>query len=171
MIRRRRSDSQSHMIGELFTFALFAMFLLLALLIVVIGADGYRRVVDTGDSVGAVRTSLGYVAGKVRSESATDGIRLEEKSGVDTLVLTETYQGTPYETIIYFRDGALWEVYMNAEENDFDPEFGRMLTEIGSFDMQWTEESLLELTATGMDGRTQVLHLALRAGQEGTGHE
>lgn len=165
MIKRHRGEGQSHMIGELFTFALFAMFLLLALLIVVIGVDVYRSVVSVGDSVGGVRTSLGYVAGKVRSDAATQEVRLEEVEGKQALVLTEVYDGTPYETIIFHRDGALYEVYMNAEENEFDPEFGDRLTEIEQFEFAWAGDNLLAATAIAADGRTQTLHLAIRAGQ------
>lgn len=168
MIKRPRTEGQSHMIGELFTFALFAMFLLLSLLIVVIGVDVYRGVVDAGESVGVVRTSLGYVAGKVRSDSAMHGVRVEEQDGLTLLVLTEVIDDTPYETYIYHQEGALYECYINADATEFDSEFGDRLTEIDSFNAVMESENLLALTATASDGRSQTLHLACRAGQEGT---
>lgn len=169
MTSRHRREAPPHMIGELFTFALFGMFLLLSLLIVVIGADGYRGVVDSSDSVGEVRTTLGYVAGKVRSEASMDGVTLEERDGVPVLVLTEYYEGAPYETIIYHQDGALYEVYMSANDMAFTADSGERLTEVAEFQAEWADENLLALTATASDGRTQTLHLALRTGQEVNG--
>lgn len=167
MTKRHRAEGHSHMIGELFTFALLGLFLLLSLLIVVIGVDGYRRVVDTSESVGAVRTTLGYVAGKMRSEASTDGVRIEEhEDGTITLVLTERINGKPYETIIYHADGALHEAYISADELDFSPDFGTRLTAVASLDFHWVDADLLELTATAADGRSQSLCLAVRTGEE-----
>lgn len=162
MSNARRRSAQQHQIGELFTFVLFAIFLMLSLLIVVIGADGYRRVVSTGDSVGGMRTALGYVAGKVRSEAATDGMRIEEIDGVNALVLTELYEDYILETYIYYKDGALYEAYLAADQMEFDPEFGSRLTEIDQFTFSMDENGLLALTAMAEDGRMQTLHLGSR---------
>lgn len=168
MSTRRRKTGQNHMIGELFTFALFGLFLILSLLIVVIGVNGYRNVVSAGEAIGDVRTTLGYVAGKVRSEAALDGVRIDEKEGTPVLVLSETYEGTSYETLIYHQDGALYEAYIDPTQLDFTPDVGSRLSEIADFDMAWDAENLLALTATSSSGKTQTLHIAIRGGQEVT---
>lgn len=165
MTRRRIQSSNSTMIGELFTFLLFAMFLVLSLLIVVIGADGYRNVVHSSDNVSEVRTSLGYVSGKVRSDAAIDSVRIDQVEGTDVLVLTEIYEGDTYETAIYHMNGALYEMYYNASEIDLQLGFGDRLTKVTGFDMAWADDNLLALTATADDGTVQTLHIALRKGQ------
>lgn len=167
MTKRHARETPGHMIGDLFTFVLFAAFLLLSLLIVVIGVDGYRSVVDASDSVSGVRTTLGYVAGKIRSEAAQDGVRIEEMAGVNALVLTEVYEDTPYDTVIYYLDGALYETSGNLQELEFEPEYGQRLIEISGFEAEWTEENLLKLTAISPDGRSQSTHLAVRTEQGG----
>lgn len=166
MMKRHRGSNSSHMISELFTFALFGMFLLLSLLIVVIGVDGYRNVVNAGDTAGEIRTSLGYVSGKVRSEASGTGVRIDTINGVDALVLTNVYNDTPYDTVIFHKEGALYEDYFNASEMEFDPDFGERLVELTGFDVSWAADNLLAVTATAADGRTETLHLALRSGQE-----
>lgn len=168
MMSKRRPQGQTHMISEFFTFVLFAMFLLLSLLIVVIGADGYRKVVDTGESVGAVRTSMGYVAGKVRSNTGAENVELRQYGDLQTLVLTDVIDGITYETVIYFQDGALYETQINADEMSFDPEYGTRLTEIQSFAMSMPEDGMLRLDAQAADGRAQTLHLVLPKTQEET---
>lgn len=167
MNKRSRKETSGHMIGGLFTFALFAMFVLLSLLIVVIGADGYRNVVEKSESLGEVRTSLGYVMGKLRSDAAADGAQLRTQAGVDTLVLLEVYEGEAYETIIFHRDGSLYELSKPAGY-DFDPDNAWRLTDVHSFEMS-QEGNLLRFVATGGDGRTQTVHAAVRTYQEVTG--
>lgn len=163
-VRRKRSFD-SHMIGDLFTFALFGVFLLLSLLIVVIGVEGYRSVVSVGESVGGVRTSLGYISGKVRSNAARDGVHMEQHDGVDTLVLTENISGKPYLTVIYHKDGMLYELYTSADGYEFYPEDGEPLIEIADLHMACLQDDLLQLSTETEDGRAQTLHLHMRAGQ------
>lgn len=168
MSKRRRLDTNNHMISELFTFALFGVFMLMALLVVVIGAGGYRNVTTKADTTAEVRTCLGYVAGRVRSDVATQQVSLQTMNGTDVLVLTEEYEGDEYATLIYWFDGALYESVEFAkymEPEDFDPESGERLTEITSFEAAWAGDNLMAITASNASGHAQTLRLALRAGQ------
>ena len=165
MSKRSRKETSGSMISGLFTFALFGVFVLLSLLIVVIGVNGYRNVVDKSESLGEVRTSLGYVLGKLRSDAATDGVEVKHQAGIDTLVLTENYRGDILETLIFHRDGALYELSQYGGY-EFDPENAWRLTEVASFDIAQAGDNLLRLTATGADGRTQTVHAAVRVSQE-----
>ncbi len=166
-MRKSKTAGTSHMVGGLFTFALFGLFVVLSLLIVVIGVDGYKSVVDTGDRTNELRTTLGYVVGKLRSEAAADGVSLEEREGLTVLVLTQLNdEEEPLETIIYYLDGMLMEAYNNAAILDFDPEFGELLTNIASFSMEQTEGGLISLSAATKDGYSQTVHIAPRVQQE-----
>lgn len=158
---KRGRESSGHMVGGLFTFALFGVFILLSLLIVVIGVDGYRGVVETGDSVAELRTSLGYVVGKLRSNAASDGVRFERADGVEALVLSETYEAYFIDTYIYFYGGALYEL-SKFTGSEFDPEDGIRLAEVAGFEMAPEGDRLVRLTATTADGRVQTVHAALR---------
>lgn len=162
MRKRRGANTGSHAIGGLFTFALFALFVLLSLLLVAIGANGYQDAVDAGESVGQIRTTLGYVAGKVRSGSSTAGVEVREYDGLTALVLSEVYECELYETIIYHQDGALYEAYIKASETDFDKDFGSRLTDVAAFTVEMKADNLLQLTVTADSGETQTLHIALR---------
>ncbi|MCL1963763.1 MAG: DUF4860 domain-containing protein [Firmicutes bacterium] len=168
MSSRRRREASGHMIGGLFSFVLFGVFVLLSLLLVVIGADGYRGVVEQGEAEAELRTSLGYVLGKLRSDAATDGVELTHQAGVDTLVLTENYGGEVLETIIFHRDGALYELARSGGYA-FDPDDAWRLTEVTAFEMEREGETLIRLTAAAADGRTQTVHAAIRVDQEVAG--
>lgn len=167
MTSKHKTYSGSHAISELFTFLLFAMFLVLSLLIVVIGADGYRGVVDTGEQTSALRTSFGYVAGKLRSEAASGGVEIRNVEGRSLLVLTENYENDIYETIIYHKDGALYEVYRDVSATEFSEELGERLAEVADFTFDWTDEGLLALTARDANNNAQTLRMSMRTAQGG----
>jgi len=154
-------------IGSLFTFALFGVFMLLAILVVVIAADGYRGVVATADSVDEVRTALGYVAGKLRSDAATSGVRMLDADGVTGLILSEEYEGDVYETYIFFRDGTLYEVAFDAGVYGFDPEDGWRLVSVADFSVRKVNDHLVRIAAVAHDGREQAMHVAVRAVEVG----
>ncbi len=169
MSKRRSMDSTGHMIGGLFTFALFGLFVLLSLLIVVIGVDGYRGVVNASDRVGELRTTLGYVAGKLRSDAASDGIRFEEVEGVQAMVLTERYEDRTFDTYIYHMDGALYELSLIAGYADFFPEDGWRLSTVADFSAELEQDNLINLKVTTADGHTQTMHVAMRAAKGASG--
>ncbi len=149
------------MMGGLFTFALFAMFVVLSLLIVVIGVDGYKGVVDTGDSTNELRTSLGYVMNKLHSKAAMDGAAIVEVGGIRTLALTEVNdEGVPVNFYIYHYEGALYETVLYEDMGYLDPEGDTRLTEVASFVMEQGENGLFRFTAVTEDGRTQTVHAA-----------
>jgi len=172
MSRLRGKAGNGHAIGGLFTFALFGVYVLLSLLIVVIGVNGYKRVVDEGESVGMVRTALGYISGKINSDVGQAGIAVGVREGVQALTLYQRdEEDTLQETVIFFYDGGLYELSYDVEEMDFDPEAGDLLVELAGLSMEAEGKNLIRLTAMAADGREQVLHVPLLGGQEVTAGE
>ena len=165
---QRGTEASGYRIGGLFTFGLFGLFVLFSLFIVAVGVSGYGGVLDAGESVSEVRTSLGYVMGKLRSEAGVSGIRLEHTHGVDALILTEVYAGDTLETVIFHRDGALYEVMLSGGAA-FDPDSAWRLAEVEAFAMEQAADGLLRLTATAADGRSQTLHVAILGEREAGG--
>lgn len=167
MSRRSSSREQSHAISGLFSFALFSIFVILSLLLVVIGVDGYRKVVARSESIDSVRTTLGYISGKVRSDACSDGITLSSQDGLELLTLTSLDDdGEAQKLVIYHMDGALYELYYNAEEMDFEAEYGDRLVEIAAFEMQARENGMISLTAISADGSSETLHVPSRLTEE-----
>ena len=169
MSKRSNSRDQTHAISGLFSFALFSIFVVLSLLLVVIGVDGYRKVVARSESIDGIRTTLGYIAGKVNSDACADGIMLTQIDGLDVLELTRLDDdGEALKLCIYYQNGALYEFFYNAEEMDFDPEFGDKLVDISSLEMDTLSDKLIGLTVISPDGRSETLHVAMRSVKEVT---
>ncbi|WP_040196193.1 DUF4860 domain-containing protein [Candidatus Soleaferrea massiliensis] len=154
--------SRSHSIDVLFSFVLFGLFTVLSFMLVLIGANVYSGVVKASDGNDEVRASLSYVSNKVRAENRREGIRVEERSGVRTLVISQEIEGRTYETLIYYYDGSLREILRRPDQS-FDPSRGQEIAELKSFDVSENEQkSLLTLTIMTTQDREYTSRIALQ---------
>ena len=146
---------------KLMSTMLILLYLLGSMLPVTLGAAAYSALRAHTDASDARRMSVGYVAGKIRSCDASGRITLEERNGLETLVLTEeAYENC--ETLLYVYDGALREVFQTTGA-DIAPEYGTVLAEVSSFDFGFFKDRF-ELCAVFPDGSDLSLTVALRAG-------
>jgi hypothetical protein len=85
-------------------------------MVVMLGADIYRKGVDDMQRNFDSRTSLSYLATKLRQGDEAGGILVTELEGCPALVLEETINGTLYRTWIYSYEGSLREVFTPGAE-------------------------------------------------------
>lgn len=148
---------KQHSIETLFAVVLYGMFALLSLLLVLIGAQVYKRIVQNTEARGGIRASLSYVANKVRASDESGGVRLENRDGIDVLVFEETVEDATYETLIYYYDGALRELFQPSGTS-FTPASGETLTAVTQFSMS-EKNGLLIITAQNASEQPQTLHI------------
>lgn len=152
-------------IDGLLALLLFGVFAVTILMVLLSGADGYRRLTLRDNSAWEQRTGVQYISTKVRQAHHTDAVSLMEKDGVDILTIHSVFGGEEYLTLVYHYDGWLREMLVAADEleENFYLEFGEKVMEAQglSFTM---DEGLLEAELTSADG--QVSHLLLSLGRE-----
>lgn len=156
------SKSGSHMVDLLFTLALFCVFAASALMVVLIGANVYKSTVEQMDENFGGRTSLTYVATKIRQNDLAGGIRVTELGGVPALVLDQTVEGAVYQTWIYHYDGALREVFVSAENAPTSPD-GDAIIEVADFSIEQRDGSLV-LSSVDHNGRRTTQTVTPRCG-------
>lgn len=144
----------------LFTLALFCVFAATALIAVILGADIYSNTVSSMNRNYNTRTSISYLAEKVRQGDTAGGVATANVNGQDALVLTQLLDGKPYETWIYTGDGELREV-MVASGIEVKPQDGQAIMPIGSLELQ-QNGALLTMTATDPQGEVSRLVLRTR---------
>ena len=138
-------------------FLTVAVFALMALLTVVLGAGVYRSVVGRAEVNHEVRTAMAYITGKLRANTGSTTLEKTEV-GNDMLVLSEEIGGADYETRIYAHEGTLYEVFA-AADIDFAPEEGQPIAALDGFSAQM-EENALRLTVRA-GGEDYTAHVAL----------
>ena len=151
---------RKYAMDALFALILYGMFTLVSLLLVPIGAQIYRGVVQRTDDRSNVRASLSYVANKVRSSSSAN---LETREGTTVLVLSEQQEEQRVETLIYCYEGKLRELYQ-MEGKAFVPANGEELAAVSGFSIAQPADDLLMVTSKDADGREHTLHIQKRAG-------
>ena len=143
-----------HKLTRLMALLTFAVFAVCVLLVLLSGADVYRRLAEDGQSQYARRTAAQYITTRIRQgESVENG----EFSGLDTLQFRETLNRRSYITRIYCYDGALRELF-TSEDGQFLPEDGEKLLDLEALSLS-AEDGLLTVQITLPDGSIQTLYL------------
>lgn len=130
---------------------IFTLFAAASLLLVLIGANVYRGVSARMDENDSIRTSLSYVANKVRTGDETGEIAVEDEGKIRSLVLSSRYDGDVYKTYLYWYRGWLTESFLAADQ-PFVPGDGEKITRLAGFSVKQTGR-LLTVSATPNGGK------------------
>lgn len=157
-----RDKQIKHHIDGLVALLLFGVFAACVLVVLLTGADAYRRLTERDQAAYERRTGVQYIATRVRQADHAGGIAVEDFGGVDALILgaDETYAAW-----IYCYDGWLMELYCLAEE-PMEPQDGQRIMEAEGLELS-LEDGLLEAVLTTAGGRSETLRLSLRS-EDGT---
>lgn len=140
---------------------MLGIFAVSALFLVNVGMQVYKNIVVANNDNFELRTSLAYVATKVRQADAMGMVKLCEKDGVEVLVLGEENEDGAFETCLYFWDGYLYEHFME-KDGYFELGYGMETFAAAEFLMEETKEGQLHIRAENRAGDMQELYLTLR---------
>lgn len=152
---------KSHTVDSVFVLLVFGLFAVTSLILVLIGANVYRGVVKDTDANNEIRSSLSYVANKVRANDAQGAVTVETKECGNVLTFTSQSEAHTYKTYIYFYNGQLMELFCRAE-SAFQPQTGTVITALKDFSVQQSG-SVLTFFAAGEGQQDLRLQLCLRS--------
>ncbi|MCM1054438.1 MAG: DUF4860 domain-containing protein [Bacteroides sp.] len=146
-----------HSADTLFVLLLFALFMLTALFVTAAGAVAYKNAAAQMDERFNRQTCINYITAKVRANNDADRITVGELEGINALCITDSVGGASYITYIYQYDGAIRELFCNAETS-LPPASGSALTEAKAVSFEKDGE-LLEITLTDNDDKTTSFYI------------
>ena len=163
-----RRKEAGHGLEGVFVLLLFGVFAGCLLLVLLMGAQSYKRVADRGAEAYEQRICTQYIATKVRHYDTSGGVAV---SGFDlrtpelsTLFLYQNIEGAEYCIRIYYYDGAVRELFTEADQ-PVTPEDGQEILPAG--DLRFTlEDGMLTIHAVEEGGGESRLTLQLRCGEE-----
>lgn len=135
-------ERKKHSIDVLFMFVLFAVFAILSVLIIFIGSGVYSRITENKVINEQTRTTLSYIANKVRETDGIENIYLTEKEGSQVLVLKAEYEDYTADTWIYEYDSKLMEMTVDSGD-EFELRFGDVLLDTDGVEFYIDEEEKL----------------------------
>ena len=146
---------RTHSIDVLFTMILFAIFFIMSVLLVMIGSNVYGNIVDRQESNDEIRTTLNYVAGKVKTCNVENGVDIETMEGTPVLTIKNDEGSYVVKTIIYFKDGYLREAAI-MDGDQYNLGFGEEVIKTTGFSFEiLKDKGILRLTMTMKDKSTQ----------------
>lgn len=155
----RRSD-RIHKLDSLFIVLIFSVFAVVSLLLVAIGAGMYQRVVDHLQTNNEVRSSLSYIAGKIRSNDSEGAISIRTMNSVEVLCLKQPSGSFEVTDYIYYYGGELKEQSL-FDGTEFKPENGETIVAVTSFDAE-RHGNLFTFTVVDRSGRENSISIASR---------
>ena len=150
----RFSRQQKHVIDMLFPIALFFVFALSALTVIILATNVYQKTTDESALNYTALTSLSYIREKVSQADENGGISLTTLDGQKALKLTTTENERTYYTYIYALDGELRELFVSAENTPSSAAAGRAILKVQSFDIEAINDNLYAVTCTSENNET-----------------
>lgn len=143
---------RNHMIDFLFPVALFFVFSLSALTVMILAAGIYRSTTEASSLNDNARTALSYLAEKVHQSDENGSVSLGTFDGCDTLILEQTYDNENYYTYIYAYKNELKELFIK-EGSNAGASNGKTILEVEDFSMESINENLLKFQCVDNNGR------------------
>lgn len=147
---------KKHTVDLLFTFALFFVFAVSALTVIVISSNTYHSVSAQTQKNRSARTALSYLAQKVRQNDVHGGITVEQIEGKDVLSLKQQYGDSYYITYIYEYENEIRELFIK-EQTDFTLRDGKHIADVKDFSIEESAPRLFSFHITDEDGQTYEL--------------
>ena len=163
---------ENHEIDSVFILLLFALFAGSILMVLLLGASSYERLVERDQESYNARTGIQYIAAKVRHGDEAGCIQVgsfserenRKADEIPTLYLRMGTEGEFYYTKIYYYDGYIREM-LCLEDSAVSPEAGQeILPAKGLLFSQ--EGSLLQITFVDEKEEAHSMTLAIRSSQE-----
>ncbi len=130
--------------------------------LLIVGITEYRNIAVSNLETYELRTSLSYVATKVRQCDAENMVEIREQQGRTVLSLKEELDGTVYETAIYSLNGRLLEYYHEAGR-DFALENGFEVMKIGDLSFEFRGDGLIFLKTVNESGQAETMYVTLNS--------
>lgn len=161
---------KKHTVDLLFTLALFFIFAVSSLAVIVISSDAYRSISARTKENSSARTTLSYLAQKIRQNDVNDGISLQEIGGTDVLALKQLYGDSYYITYIYEYEHEIRELFIK-ENADFTLQDGKFIAKVKDFSIQEPEPDLYRFHITVEEGHTYDLTIGSKTGRPASAKE
>lgn len=153
---------KSHIVDVLFVLALFGVFTISALVLVILGANIYKQTVSHMTDNYSSRMACSYFAEKVRQNDLASSVELDELYGTEALVFLQEIDDETYATYLYYHDGYLKELFMRKGSNIGDTPLaaGNSIMKLESLDMEFVSDNLLEIYFTLSEGTQQHVYIS-----------
>lgn len=149
----RFQTRKNHVIDLLFPIAIFFVFAVSALTVILLAANIYQSTTARASENYNARTALSYISEKVHQNDIDGGISAGIFDGCDSLILEQTFDDSNYFTYIYEDDGYLKELFVK-EGIDASASSGKAIIPVSDFTVDDTGDGLFHFSVTDENNQT-----------------
>lgn len=161
-----------HEMDSVFVLLLFTLFAACILMVLLLGASSYEKIVKRDGQTYDARTGVQYIAARLRHGDEAGCVQVgsfSERTDADadnipTLYLRLSEAEEPFYTKIYYYDGYIREL-LCSEELVLSPEAGQEVLAASAFLVE-QDGALIKVSITEEDGEIHTLNLAVRSAWE-----
>ena len=158
----RLKRSSSYTVDTVFILALMALFGIISVYVIMIGAKQYKSIADRMSENYETRTVASYLEEKLSQSDVSGSADVVMLDSVEALVLTDNINGQLYNTYIYAYDGYLLEITV-SDGTEVTPGSGQKLLETGSLDIDMVSSNLFHFTITDTTDKDYSLYVSLKS--------
>lgn len=148
----RFSSNRKHIVDLLFPIALFFVFAVSSLTVILLAANIYQSVTERTSLHDSARTSLSYISEKIHQSDAEGGVSLGTLEGEPALILRSHYGDDDFLTYIYAYEGSLMELFVR-EGTEANPAAGSVILPAADFTAEEISDGLFRFTCTDTNGQ------------------
>lgn len=158
----RFRTKRQHMIDFLFPVALFFVFALSALTVLLLAARIYQSTTENSSLNYTSRTSLSYISEKIHQNDQGGKITVGTFDGCEALIMEQATGEDTYYTYIYANDKELKELFIK-DGAPAKASSGRTILEIRDFSMEQIADNLLRFSCTDKKNQTASTVIGIRS--------
>ena len=143
----RFRTQRKHMIDFLFSVALFFVFALSAVIVILLAARIYQSTTENSSLNYTSRTSLSDIGEKIHQNDLDGAVYLGSFDGYEALVMEQELKDVTYYTYIYACDNELKELFTSGDSG-IKGSSGQTILEIQNFSMEQLSDNLFKFSCT-----------------------
>lgn len=156
------SREKMNTIDTAFAIALLCMFAASVLMVLLLGTRIYTSMTTATDDSYNERTCLSYIAEKLRHGDKASAVSVGTFDGLNAMMIETEDNHTTYETILYYYDGWLRELFFE-KGTSFLKTDGTKIIEAQSVKFTEVKSGLFSVKAVDLKGNTSSLNIFLRS--------
>ena len=153
---------QRHTIDFLFPVALFFVFALSALTVLLLATKIYQSTTENSSLNYTSRTSLSYISEKIHQNDLCGSVSLGTFDGCDALVLKQETSDAVYCTCIYSYHNELKEIFFK-DGAQTTAAAGQTILKVQDFSMEQIADDLFSFQCTDESGQTARTLVSIRS--------
>lgn len=153
---------RKHMIDFLFPIALFFVFALSALAVILFATRTYQDTTEHSALNYTARTSLSYISEKLHQNDADGAIEIGSFDGNDAVIMKQAYENETYYTYIYADGQELKELFVK-EGAEVSAASGQTILKVQDFTIRQATDDLIRISCSDEDGNQASAFVSIKS--------